>query len=460
MKYKILMAGLFMASLCISTSCSDEVLQETTPEVDGTIDGNATLSIVDQAGNPVQNVSNKYGTYYVKVDAEGEWELNTESAFLVPAEKKGYGPALVSLAIGNNWGEARQGGITLITQSTGVSTRAEANTRTDVNQDANSDIKGTMALLSSNKGTGYSYLPNTNYCLGTHIQIFNMSNLDSLQKANKIDYIKDELFPQVEEQVITASSQEALSQKLAVSASVNLNFNAFSLDVNGAYGSSTEKRDSMQYAVKRMKSYQYTREINYYNILKQAEDDKELEAKLFAPGFLRMKQRFEANFTGETPVTDAAKIKSLCKDFCDEVGPCFISKSVMGCVLDYYMSCSASILNDTLSVSGALDLKISAVVVHGDGKFSNAENKAISSMDAKVIIKGGDVNKISILTTGGTLKDSLVTEWQQSIEPAKAVMIDMKLVPIYELISNAKAHDTLKAYIEEYAAVKTQSTDK
>ena len=81
-------------------------------------------------------------------------------------------------------------------------------------------------------------------------------------------------------------------------------------------------------------------------------------------------------------------------------------------------------------------------------------------MDAKVIIKGGDVNKISILTTGGTLKDSLVTEWQQSIEPAKAVMIDMKLVPIYELISNAKAHDTLKAYIEEYAAVKTQSTDK
>ena len=62
MKYKILMAGLFMASLCISTSCSDEVLQETTPEVDGTIDGNATLSIVDQAGNPVQNVSNKYGT--------------------------------------------------------------------------------------------------------------------------------------------------------------------------------------------------------------------------------------------------------------------------------------------------------------------------------------------------------------------------------------------------------------
>lgn len=81
-------------------------------------------------------------------------------------------------------------------------------------------------------------------------------------------------------------------------------------------------------------------------------------------------------------------------------------------------------------------------------------------MDAKVIIKGGDVNKISILTTGGTLKDNLVTEWQQSIEPAKAVMIDMKLVPIYELISNAKAYDTLKAYIEEYAAVKPENTDK
>ena len=86
-------------------------------------------------------------------------------------------------------------------------------------------------LLSSNKGAGYSYQPYSNYCLGTHIQLFNMKNLAAISDSTGVTFLTDEIYPVVEEEVTTADSEESLSSKLSVAASVNLNFNAFSADV-------------------------------------------------------------------------------------------------------------------------------------------------------------------------------------------------------------------------------------
>ena len=65
-----------------------------------------------------------------------------------------------------------------------------------------------------------------------------------------------------------------------------------------------------------------------------------------------------------------------------------------------------------------------------------------------------DERKIDlILTTGGTLENEDLLAWQQSIEPKSAVMIDMKLVPIYLLISDQAAKTYLQSYLESIATV-------
>lgn len=73
----------------------------------------------------------------------------------------------------------------------------------------------------------------------------------------------------------------------------------------------------------------------------------------------------------------------------------------------------------------------------------------MKNVEAKINVRGGDVSQVSILTTGGTLENEDLLAWQQSIEPKSAVMIDMKLVPIYLLISDQAAKHicshTLKA---------------
>ena len=81
----------------------------------------------------------------------------------------------------------------------------------------------------------------------------------------------------------------------------------------------------------------------------------ELRNEVYAPGFIQKVEEFTKDIkaAGNSQTT----IEKLCKDFCSEVGPCFISKSVMGCVLDYYISVDKSLLKDGMTAGGALEFK-------------------------------------------------------------------------------------------------------
>ena len=156
-------------------------------------------------------------------------------------------------------------------------------------------------------------------------------------------------------------------------------------------------------------------------------------------------------------------IEKLCKDFCSEVGPCFISKSVMGCVLDYYISVDKSLLKDGMTAGGALEFKLKVSIgidVKGEGDYSQDQKNILEKTEAKVNIRGGNVNEVCILATGGVLENEQVLSWQQSVEPSTAVMIDMKLVPIYLLINDQTAHDALKAYVDKEGRLQKKEDDK
>lgn len=449
-----------------ATSCSDNNVLTNVPTDDNEEENTEVVeqtpfTIVDKQGKPVDVFSADFNEYYIQVNVPGKWRLSTDNDYLVPLQKEGEGPTLVSLFVGINWYQSRSGNITLqqldadaTTRSTGSDVYTRATTQAET-----PDMSETMKMISSNKGAGYSYLPNSNYCLGTNMQIFNMSRLDSLQQAMRYDLFVDEYYPQVEEEVTMANSQEELSDKLSIAASVNVNFSAFAVDVKGHFGSSSSNSTNKEYAVKRLKSYQYTREINYMNLIALIQQKPELTDEIYAPGFQMKIKAFEEAI-GKENINEAEKQK-LCKDFCDEVGPCFISKAVMGCVLDYYISVDKSVLGNTMTAGGALDLQYSITLkIHGEGDYSETEQKILENIEAKINVKGGDVTKVSILPTGGQLESNDVKEWLLTVEPQTAVLIDMKLVPIYVLIDDTVAHDVLKNYIDTIGRLPDENDKK
>lgn len=460
-KKKYLAAGILALSVSVGiTSCSSDTPFVQYPDVEEEILATSPFTLVDGGGNAVDNLSSEYGEYFIKVNAEGPWKLEVDKDFLAPLRTEGEGPDLIPIYVGCNWSEARQGNITL--HLNGAATRnGESIFTRAASQKATPDMEAVKKMISSNKGAGYSYQPNSNYCLGTNMQLFNLGRLDSLQQAIRYDLITDEYYPQVEEEVSTATSQEDLSRKLSVAASVNLNFNAFAIDVKGHYGSSSTNTQDKEYGVKRLKSYQFTREINYMNMVALVNERPELRNEVYAPGFIQKVEEFTKDIkaAGNSQTT----IEKLCKDFCSEVGPCFISKSVMGCVLDYYISVDKSLLKDGMTAGGALEFKLKVSIgidVKGEGDYSQDQKNILEKTEAKVNIRGGNVNEVCILATGGVLENEQVLSWQQSVEPSTAVMIDMKLVPIYLLINDQTAHDALKAYVDKEGSLDKKEDDK
>lgn len=450
MKKNLFLAGLMMTAICLSqSSCSDNTMENAIEEEVKSEAKTRSITLVDANGTPITNVSGQCGTYYLDVKCEGEWNLSSPDGFIAMPITKGKGDARVPVIIGTNWQGARNGGISFTaakatTRAEGESTAASDTTVT-VTQNAEFDPEEVAKFISSNKGAGYSYQPYENYCLGTHIQLFNIGNLKTIGEEKGINLIVDESLPNVLQEVQSADSKEDLANNLSVAASVSLNFSAFTADVKGAYGSSETSSKNRSYAVKRMKSVLYTREVNYLNIIALADSSAEMRKKLFAPGFIKLLDEYQSRVLAEDADTDA-----ICKALVDEMGPCFVSKSVMGCVLDYYISIDRSELSDSITITGALDIAFKeSVKITGEGGYGSHEGFESKSMEASLNIRGGQTNLVSILTTGGQLKDTELLAWQQSVEPKKAVMIDMKLVPIYTLIPNYEAKQILKAYLEK-----------
>jgi hypothetical protein len=88
---------------------------------------------------------------------------------------------------------------------------------------------------------------------------------------------------------------------------------------------------------------------------------------------------------------------------------------------------------------------------------SDSSFNAASATSAQVKARGGDVERVSILSTGGTLNCADLGMWLLSTEPEKAAMVQLNVEPIYRLFKDTGTGDeqTARAYL-----VKLMDTDK
>lgn len=494
----------------VFTACSDNLIEDDSLSIpsEQVVKLKNEVKLVDESGNEVSDVSGKMGKYYLDIKTSGEWSVNSSDTYIVPSATFGKGCARVPVIVGLNWQGARSGALSVSLEDDGYSrTRASVGPtiQLPISQAQMYSLSDIKKRIGSNLGAGYTYTPTTQFVLGTNIEVFNIAYLDTLQSINGSAYIKDDLYPRVEEQVHKGSSETEVKKSVSVGVSVGIDFTKVSGSLDVDVNTSKDEKKEKTYAIKRMKSYQFTREIDYLNILA----DSAKSEKLISSGFKMVRDRFVKDihtiaksylnnqsgkvYTGtavdykKLDTSGLADINEVCEMFVDNYGPTFISKAVMGCVLDYQMEVSNSFLNDTVTVDVVLKGKFESAVkpentdsmantadslknkpvdpdkntadneaktdtnkVSGevDVKVKNMTNEAVKNSSAYVTVSGGDVSKVSILTTGGELMNTQLIEWQQSVEPNKAVMIDYRLVPISALITDSFAQKCLYEYLK------------
>lgn len=488
---------LFAAAAVIGMSSCSELMNSKSEISEVRVPG---IQVVDAKGNAVSTVSGNYGEYFVKVTSDGTWSLSTSSDFVNMANVKGEGDAMIPFSVNNNWVDERV--FTIDARMSDFATRAGSDVSTEVTQTPSYDFSDVVKRISSNLGTGYTLIPRAdgNISMSTGLQLFNISVLDELTKTTKYNLFKDDSYEFLTQYILSSTSNEALHKGVSVGVAGSLEVGGLSGNGNVSVGVGKDSTTNNMHAVMRMLRTTFSRELDYASAI--ALDG---EHDILTPGFRMVRNNFikaiEPLVGDEvTAITkaDSAQADLYCSQFCSSYGTTFISKALIGCSFDYYISVAKSALTDSVTVGVVLKAMYADIVksdttktdskkeeteadkktegttkadadaktdetgkdkddtskndsikVNGDidVTYRDILNNAKNQTTAQIMIYGGNTNSVDILATGGSLEMKQLTEWRGSVTPDNAVMTDVVAVPVSALFADKPK---IQAYLFDF----------
>ena len=486
-----------VVALAAFTACSDSLLPEPELVVDP-VSGPTTENsfvLTDANGQQISKVSSKFGTYYLNIKTDGFWYIEgSNNMEFTPTRMYGKGSARVPVLIGNNWATARELSYSVkFLNGSGVTRgqeSAEGSTQ-KVEQESATSLENFKQLVNSNIFVGYGYNPAKNPVpeLCTGIEIFKMDELgevtdnadrdttatdstDSVKIVPRKHYVKSSLSPQAKEVYEYADTEDDMDKLVSVKGNAGGNFNVVKFSLDADVNVTNQSRKGTITVQKTLARSVYSREISWASAM--------LDDANFSDGFMYYKNRYIKKI--KNAATDSVK-KEATLEFFNIVGTHFIAKALLGCQLDYRMTVDSTKTNKATSVKAALDFKWQQQVkdtakvdsleeeeaaktipdslrknfVFG-GKVSVTDSvyHASSTTKADVKARGGEIERVNILTTGGQLlRDDLAT-WLLATEPEKAAMVGINTIPIYVLFKDDEdgdeknAHDYLQKIIDAH----------
>lgn len=457
---------LLVAVVAISalTACSDSNLSDVESGVPAPPpQGTNSAVLTDASGNQVSCLSSKFATYYLDIKTNGAWYIeSSDNMEFTPTKMLGKGNTRVPVLVGNNWAEARQLSykVNFINETSSMRRAGEANEASQtVTQESATDLTKFKEIVNSNIFVGYGYNATKNSVpeLCTGIEIFKMDSL------NTTTLVTSSLSPQAKEMYYYHHSDSVLDKIIAVNANPGGNFGVVKLGI-GVGVNITDQTDFRETVMQKSLTRSiYGREIDFA--------EAQIDQRNFTKGFLYYKDRFVTQF--KTAGDNADKKKKASEEFFNVVGTHFIAKALLGCELNYRINVDSSKTNKATSVKAALDFKwqqqvkdttgvdsvtkakilelmkdstkLKNFVFKGNVQVTDSVFNAATSTTAKVKARGGDVERVNILATGGSLLCEDLAAWLLGTEPEKAVMVGIITQPIYFLF-DIKDPDELAVY--------------
>lgn len=335
------------------------------------------------------------------------------------------------------------------------------------------DLKKVEDAISAIRGAGYTYRDNEQYCVGTDMEVFNMRQLRDMERKYHTTYIVDDYVPVTDQKFFYSQSVDSLKNQLSIDVGIGFSAGVFSMDLEVGFNKKSFSAKKRYYSLMRLKQSYFSRDFNYLNLREQVSNaiaaspaastypsiDADSLAKVvpffaeaYAPGFAEVMQKFVRDIHA-APSAFAAS--GICREFIDQVGSGFVTRSVLGCSLDYYNTTSMDSVSNSLDVKVALEMAVAIkFITIGSSlsvEYKDAAMKCSRNSESHITARGGNVSLVTAFTTGqeATLDPKTLHDWQKSVTPQDAALIDIRLVPIYEVVYDAKARTILKNYMDK-----------
>ena len=328
--------------------------------------------------------------------------------------------------------------------------------------------------ISAIRGAGYTYRDNESYCVGTDMEVFNMRKLRDMEKKYNTTYLVDDYIPFTEQKFFYSEDVKSLKDQLSLDIGIGFSAGVFSLDLDVAFNKKSYSTQQRYYSMLSLKQSYFSRDLNYLNLREQVANavaespvvantypsiDADSLAKvvpmfreIYAPGFAEVMQKFIRKIHA-APTAFAAS--GICREFIDEVGSGFVTRSVLGCSMDYYNTTTKDSVSNSLDVKVALELtvqiKFVSVGTSISTEYHDAAMQCSRNSESHITARGGNVSLVTAFTTGqqATIDTNTLKEWQSTVTPQDAALIDIRLVPIYEVIYDQKTRTILQNYMNK-----------
>ena len=222
---------LFVVAVALSalTACSENTIAELdSVNIEPTTTSGLTMNsavLTNASGQQITNVSADMGTYYLKINTDGAWYIETpKNMEFLPTKMYGKGSALVPVMIGNNWAEARELSYKVHFLNENAQARRAGEQEQTVTQNSNTNLEKFKSVMNSNTFVGYGYYPAKHQRpeLCTGVKIFNMDGT----------YVKNSLAPDSQEDYFYAHSEDVLDKVIAVNGHPGGNFGSVKMSLD------------------------------------------------------------------------------------------------------------------------------------------------------------------------------------------------------------------------------------
>jgi hypothetical protein len=294
-----------------------------------------------------------------------------------------------------------------------------------------------------------------------------------MENKYSTSYIVADYVPTTDQKFFYSESVRDLNNQLSLDIGFGINAGVFAVDLDVAFNKKNFSTTRNYYSLMRLKQSYFSRELNYLNLREQVANaiaassaattypsiDADSLARVvplfreaYAPGFSEVMQKFIRKIHA-APSAFAAS--GICREFIDEVGSGFVTRSVLGCSLDYYNTTRMDSVSNSLDVKVALEvsvqIKFISVGTSVSTEYHDAAMKCSRNSESHITARGGNVSLVTAFTTGqaATIDTSTLRKWQATVTPQDAALIDIRLVPIYEVIYDQKTRTILKNYMDK-----------
>ena len=327
--------------------------------------------------------------------------------------------------------------------------------------------------VSAVRGAGYTYRDNESYCVGTDMEVFNIRTLRSMEKKYKTSYIVDDYLPFTYQKFFYSETTKGLKDSLGLDIGIGVGAGMFSVDLEVGFNKKNFETSKNYYSLMSLKQGYFSRELNYMNLREQVANAiaasplgntypsvnadslgkvVPMFKEAYASGFANVMQQFIRKIHA-APSAFAAS--GICREFIEQVGSGFVMRSVLGCSLDYYNTTKMDSVSTLLDVKVALELSVQikfiTVSTSIGVEHKDAAERCSRGSESHIIARGGNVALVTAFTTGqqATIDVETLKDWQSSVTPQDAALIDIRLVPIYEVIYDAKTRTILRNYMNK-----------